>query len=121
LGYLYLFGTIFFTVVGQITIKWRITKFGSLPSDQWDKVIFMIKLLMDPFIIASLFSAFISSFFWMAAATKFDISYAYPITSLSFVFIFILSIFLFHEPFSFQKLLGLALIILGVIVTSRSI
>lgn len=120
MGYLYIFGTIIFTVYGQIMLKWRISKYGSLPVDFGDKVIFLLKLLLDPLILSGFVSAFIASMFWMAAMTKFDISYAYPFMSLSFVLVFLLSIAVFHEPVNLYKVIGLALIILGIIVTSKS-
>ena len=39
--------------------------------------------------------------------TKFEISYAYPFMSLSFVLVFGLSIFLFQESVTFAKVAGL--------------
>lgn len=121
MGYLYIFGTIFFTVYGQLILKWRIDRVGSLPDAWAEKLIFLIKLLLDPLILSGFLSAFVASLFWMAAMTKFNISYAYPFMSLSFVLVFILSIFLFQEPVTTQKVLGLALIVLGIIVTSQSL
>lgn len=121
MGYFYIFGTIFFTVYGQLVLKWRISAVGSLPSEFIDKVLFLFKLLFDPFIFSGFLSAFIASFFWMAAMTKFELSYAYPFMSGAFVLVFILSVFLFNEVITWQKILGLTLIILGIIVTSRSI
>lgn len=120
MGYLYIFGTILFTVYGQIMLKWQISKYGSLPPDLGEKFIFLLKLLLNPLILSGFISAFIASLFWMAAMTKFDISYAYPFMSLSFVLVFLLSITLFHEPVNVYKIIGLSLIILGIIVTSKS-
>jgi multidrug transporter EmrE-like cation transporter len=119
-GYFYIFGTIFFTVYGQIVLKWRINKVGALPDDFMDKVIFLIKLMFDPWIFSGFFAAFIASFFWMAAMTKFEISFAYPFMSSAFVLVFILSVLLFNEVVTLQKIIGLSLIVLGIIVTSRS-
>ncbi|MFB5660218.1 EamA family transporter [Alteribacillus sp. HJP-4] len=120
MGYLYIFGTIFFTVYGQIMLKWRISKFGSLPAEFQEKVFFLFRLLFDPLILSGFLSAFVASFFWMAAMTKFDISYAYPFMSLSFMLVFILSVFLFNEPMTVHKIAGLVLIIAGILVTSQS-
>ena len=120
-GYLYIFGTIAFTVYGQIILKWRMQLYQELPSSLIDKFLFLIKLLLDPFILSGFGSAFVASLFWMAAMTKFELSYAYPFTSLSFVLVFIISIFVFGEAVSVGKVAGLLLIIAGVIVTSKSI
>ncbi|WP_408006212.1 EamA family transporter [Pseudalkalibacillus sp. A8] len=121
MGYFYIFGTIFFTVYGQLVLKWRIAKFGSLPEGWKDKLIFLLQLLFDPLIFSGFISAFIASLFWMAAMTKFNISYAYPFMSLSFVLVFLLSVILFQEPVTVHKVVGLALIVIGIVVTSQSL
>jgi len=121
LGYFYIFGTIFFTVYGQIVLKWRINGIGqALPESMGDKIIFLFKILFDPWVFSGFAAAFVASFFWMAAMTKFDISYAYPFMSSAFVLVFLLSVILFHEPVTWQKIVGLILIVAGIIVTSRS-
>ncbi len=119
MGYVYIFGTIFFTVYGQIILKWRISDYGSLPLEFGEKLLFLLKLFLDPFILSSFISAFIASLFWMAAMTKFELSYAYPFMSLSYAFVFLVSVFLFHEPVTFNKVTGLVVIALGVILISR--
>ncbi len=121
MGYFYIFATIFFTVYGQIILKWRINGVGSLPDGLADKIIFLFKLLFDPWIFSGFLAAFIASFFWMATMTKFDISYAYPFMSGAFVLVFLLSVFLFQESISWQKIVGLIFIVLGIIITSRSV
>ena len=121
MGYIYIAGTIVFTVYGQMVLKWRISYYGALPEGLNDKVLFLFKLLFDPFIFSGFVAAFIASFFWMAAMTKFDVSYAYPFMSAAFVLVFLLSVVFFHEPITWQKTLGLLLIIAGIIVTSRSL
>jgi len=120
-GYFYIFATIFFTVYGQIVLKWRMNGMGALPEGTKEKVVFLVKVLFDPWVFSGFFAAFIASFFWMAAMTKFDISYAYPFMSLAFVLVLILSVILFHEILTWQKVVGLLLIIAGIVVTSRSI
>jgi multidrug transporter EmrE-like cation transporter len=120
MSYIYILGTILFTVYGQIIMKWRISKYDSLPLDTIEKILFLTRLLFDPFILSGFCSAFIASLFWMAAMTKFEISFAYPFMSLSFVLVFIFSVFLFGETVTVYKIVGLSLIVLGIFVTSRS-
>ena len=118
--YIYILGFIIFTVYTQIILKWRIPIYGELPDAILDKVFFVLKLYTDPFIFSSMISGFIASLFWMAALTKLELSYAFPFTSLSFVLIFVISIFVFNETFTYEKLIGIILITLGIIVTARS-
>jgi len=120
MGYFYIFATVFFTVFGQIILKWRINGVGSLPDGVSEKVLFLFKLLLDPWIFGGFLSAFIASFFWMATMTKFDISFAYPFMSAAFVLVFIFSVFIFQEPVSWQKIVGLLLIVSGIVLTSST-
>lgn len=121
MGFLYIAGTIFFTVYGQLVIKWRVDGVGELPAATSDKLAFYIRLLLDPFVISGMAAAFIAMLFWMAALTKYDISFAYPFMSLSFVLVFGASIVLFHEPLNLTKIIGFCIIILGIIILSRSL
>ena len=121
MGFLFIFGTIFFTVYGQIVLKWRVVRYGFLPDDFGGKMAFLVQVVQDPWIISGLASALVASFFWIGAMTKFDLSYAYPFMSASFVLVFFISVWLFQEPMTFSKVTGLLLIISGIIVTSRSI
>src|SRR5688500_17873659 len=121
MGYFYIFGTIAVTVYGQIMLKWRIDKYGDLPADLFDKLQFVLRLLLDPLILSGFLSSFVASLFWMAAMTKFDISFAYPFMSFAFVLVFIISVFLFGEPITTNKVIGLAVIGLGIMVTNQSI
>ena len=119
--FFYIFATIAFTVYGQLILKWRIVKYGSLPEHFSGKISFLFDLLLDPFIFSGFVSAIAASFFWMAAMTKYDLSYAYPFMSLSFVLVFFLSAWFFHEAITLYKAVGLLLIVAGILVSSRSI
>jgi multidrug transporter EmrE-like cation transporter len=119
MAHLYIFGTILFTVYGQMIIKWRIPLHGDLPGEAIPKIIFLLKLFFDPFIVSGFVAAFLASLCWMAAMTAFELSYAYPFMGLTFVLVFLASVFLLGEQATGHKIFGLALIVLGIIVTSR--
>jgi multidrug transporter EmrE-like cation transporter len=118
--YLYIAGTIIFTVYGQIVVKWRISKYNIIPESTAEKLLFLLKLLIDPFILSGLFCAFLAALCWMIAMTKFELSYAYPFSGLNFVFVLILSSLMLNEPFSIYKMVGILFIIIGIIISSRS-
>ena len=119
MGYAYVFGTILFTVYGQLILKWRIMRYGALPSNLDDKIIFLLKLLVDPYVLSGFIAAFIAAVSWMAAMTVFDLSYAYPFMSISFVLVFIFSVIIFHDSITLYKVVGLSFIIVGIIISSR--
>lgn len=117
--YFYIFGTVFFTIVGQLLIKWQMAKTGELPEPLGEKIFFLIGCFLNPWIVFGLVSAVIASLCWMAAMTKFDLSYAYPFMSLSFVFVLILSCLILHEPITIPKVLGLILIVAGIVIGAK--
>lgn len=119
MGYIFIAGTIIFTVYGQLILKWRISKYGALPEDISEKFLFLAKLFLDPFIFSGFTSAFIASIFWMAAMTKFEISFAYPFMSLSFILVLFLSTYFLGEVMTLGKTIGLLLIVAGIIVTVK--
>jgi drug/metabolite transporter (DMT)-like permease len=118
-SYLFIFGTIVFTVYGQLILKWRIKEYGSLPIDFIDKLIFLLKMFLDPFILSGFFAAFLAALCWMAAMTKLDLSHAYPFMSLSFVLVLVLSGLLLNEPLSSYKIIGLIIIVAGIVIGSQ--
>lgn len=117
--YFYIFGTIFFTVYGQMIIKWQMTEVGPLPQVLGNKILFLLQMFLNVWVISAFLSAFVASVCWMAAMTKFELSHAYPFMSLSFVFVIVLSGLFFHEAVTFPKMLGVLLIMAGVIVGAQ--
>lgn len=119
LDYGYILATVVLTVYGQIILKTRIGAHGTLPASFDEKIWFLTRLLFDPAILSGFAAAFLASFAWMAAMTKFDLSHAYPFMSLNFVVVLLLSGWLLSEPISLQKIVGVALIVFGTVVAAR--
>lgn len=119
MSYFYIFLTIMLTVYGQIAIKWQVLKVGALPEGLAEKISFMLHLLLNPWIVSALAAAFLASFCWMAAMTKLQLSHAYPFMGLTFVVVLLASGFFFHEPVTTLKVVGVALIVLGLVVASQ--
>jgi drug/metabolite transporter (DMT)-like permease len=114
-----IFCTVVLTAYSQLIVKWRVSRAGALPVDLAKKAVFLTGLFLDPWILTAILGAFFAGLAWMAAMTKLELSYAYPFMSLSFVLVSIFSGFLFHEAVTAPKVLGMLLIIVGIIVTSR--
>lgn len=111
--------TLLLGVCGQLLMKWQVGKAGEFPEATPEKVKFVLALLLNPWILASLASAFLAMLFWMAALTKLDLSVAYPFTSISFVLVLFLSALLFGEPLTLPKIAGMTLIVVGIAIGSR--
>jgi len=119
MNYLYIAATIVLTLYGQLVIKWQVSQAGAFPVGTNEKLWFLVSLVFNPWIMSGFIAAFLASVCWMAAMTKFQLSHAYPFTSLSFVLVLILSAVLFHESITIPKVLGMIFIIIGVVVASQ--
>lgn len=118
-AYFFVFCTVLLTVCGQFLIKWQVLRAGNLPAATTDRISFIFHLLINPWVIAAILSAFLASVTWMLAMTKLELSHAYPLTALTFVLVVIGGAALFSEPLTAAKLSGLAFVVLGIIVGSR--
>jgi len=119
MSYVFIFLTIIFTVYGQIVIKWQAMQAGILPSGGIDKFLFLLRLVLNPWVLSGLFAAFLASLTWMAAMTKLPLSHAYPFVSFSFVLVVLSGALFFHEPLTWPKITGMILIVAGIVVGSQ--
>jgi len=118
-GYGYILITLTLTVYGQLLLKWRLSQLPPLPEGFKEKIRFLVSLIFDPVIFTIYIAVFAAGLAWMAALTRFDLNYAYPFMSLSFVCVLILSSLLLGEPLTLGRTLGVGLIVAGTVVASR--
>lgn len=118
-SYLYIALTILFTVYGQLVLKWQVAKAGILPATVGAKILFLLGLFLNPWILSGFISAFFASLCWMAAMTRLPLSHAYPFMSLAFVLVLFLSALLFNEPLNWSKGIGMVCIVTGIIIGSQ--
>lgn len=120
IDYSYIVATIALTVYGQMILKWRMDQVGPLPPGFEGGMRHILGLLLDPAVLSSFAAAFLAGLAWMAAMTRFELSYAYPFMSLNFVVVLALSVALLGETLTVSKALGVALIVVGTLVASLS-
>jgi drug/metabolite transporter (DMT)-like permease len=118
-GYLYVATTIILTVYGQLIVKWQVDNAGAFPETTSGKLHFLLKLVLNPWVISVFAGAAIAAVAWMAALTRFELSRAYPFVSLSFVLVLLASAVLFGEGLSVPKVIGVLLIFVGLAVGSQ--
>lgn len=115
-SHIYIFSMIFFTVYSQLIIKWKSSLLNDLPIDNLDKIIFIIKVLLNPWIISSIMATLFAGISWMLAMSKFEIGYAYPWISLNFVLMLLFGVLLFGEQLTISKVIGTVIIIFGITI-----
>ena len=119
MSYVYVMCTVLLTVYGQIAIKWQVLEAGPLPTDPGEKIRFLARLLLNPWVLSALAAALLAAVSWMAAMTRLELSHAYPFMSLAFVFVMLCSAWFFNEPITAFKVAGIALVVLGLVVGSQ--
>ena len=78
------------------------------------------KLATEWHIITALFCYGISVVVWILALSRVPVSIAFPMLSMAYVVNALAAYYLLGEPFSTTKLVGMAVIIVGVIIISRA-
>lgn len=119
-SYFYVFLTVVFTVYGQIVNKWQVNAAGTLPTNTVDKLWFLFRFLLNPWVISAFVGAFFASLAWLVAMTKLPLSYAYPVfISSTFLLVVLSSSIFFKETLTLPRIIGMGLTMAGIIIGSR--
>ena len=119
MNHLYIFLTILLAVAGQILMRWQAINLGSVPQGVAEKFTYLFNMISNPWILLAFTFTALSGVTWLLAMTKFELSYAYPFVSLSYVLILLLAPLLLNETVSIYKIIGSLVIVLGIIVLSK--
>ena len=104
--------------IAQYLLKIGMT---SINLDKKQDITLIIKSLVTNIPLLGGISCYgLSMIFWLYVLSKLELSKAYPLVSLGYVFTLLLGYFLLHEPVNNYKILGVAFIILGVIFITKS-
>lgn len=71
-------------------------------------------IVANPFVLGGLFLYGFSAVVWLFVLARLDVSIAYPFVSLGFIVTMALGCLLFGEPFTWRKLIGTIVVMLGV-------
>lgn len=111
---------ILFTVASQIIMRWRVGPSSDAATDAMSRFQFVVSMLLTPWVWGAILCTFLAGVAWMLALTRFELTYAFPFTGVSFVLILLAGAFLFGEHVSFARIAGTLLVVLGLIVVVRS-
>ena len=99
--------------VGQIAFKYGALQMVENPG------ITLLEKIKWP-IVLGLFLYGISTILWILALKKVPLSYAYPMVSLGYIFVFIASYFIFNEAMNWLRIGGLIFIMAGIVLVAKS-
>ena len=109
--FVYILSCIFFTVLGQLLIK-----AGALEVKEASSI---YTYITNKHLVIGFFTAVLAALSWMKALQFFDLSYAYPFMSLSFLLVALFSVLIFGETMKFNQWIGLGIVLLGLYIGSR--
>lgn len=110
--FIYLALSIGMGAIGQLLLKIGMNKIGdfslTLPG--------IMKTLFSPVIFIGLMLFGSSFVLWLKVLTQNDLSNVYPLVSINYIVIALLSWLILNETFTAPKLAGIGIIIIGVVV-----
>ncbi len=106
--------------IGQVLLKRGMSGMGPLTLSAAKLPSILLGMATNPFVAIGLIVYLGSTVFWLTALSRVDLSYAYPFASLSYVAMLIASWQIFHEDISLLRLAGSFVILMGVVLISRS-
>jgi multidrug transporter EmrE-like cation transporter len=78
------------------------------------------KVGLNSYILSGLASYVISVMIWLLVLARVEVSYAYPFLSVGYVVVTAMGYLIFQENLSWMRVIGIAVIIVGVLLLSRS-
>jgi len=111
MNFLFILGSIVFTILGQLLLKK-----GAIELSVGSNT---LSYFLNISILFGLFSGGLGAIFWIKALRFYDLSYAYPFTSLTFVCVIVLSGLVFGESIKWNQWVGLMVVMAGIYIGSR--
>lgn len=109
------FSTIF-GICGQLMLKHGMGRMGGVAGGGN----LIRRIATSPWVVGGLVVYGLGVVNWLLALSHLELSYAYPFASLSYIGIIVGSYFIFKERITLLRIAGIAVIIVGVLVTSLS-
>lgn len=111
--------SVFLGAIGQVLVKYGAVNLNLNFTIKY-LVPSILSILKNLPVMLGVISYGLSFLLWIKVLSKVELSYAYPMVSLGYIITMVFSYFLFKENISFIRILGVAFIMLGVILVSRS-
>lgn len=108
------------SVVGELALKHGMNQAGVFEFTRDGLVPSLVRTFSSPFVLVGLGIIFLGAVFWLAALSRVALSWAYPLLSLSYVVVVLLSMVLLREPVTWSRIAGAGIIVLGVLLVYRS-
>ena len=111
---------IFLNVTGQLSLKYGMARIGNFSLSLSTLPPVFLKAATNLYILFGLFCYGLGFMVWLIVLSKAEVSYAYPLISLGYVFTAILARVLFGEAVGLTRLAGIFVTCIGVFLIARS-
>ncbi|MBD3360985.1 EamA family transporter [Candidatus Peregrinibacteria bacterium] len=116
MGNIFILISVALNVLGQTALKGGVNKLGALSLTLNS----IFKAFTTPLVLSGLFLYAVSSIFWILALSHKDLSYAYPMLSLGYIAVVLMSWAILGEQVTIIRFLGVILISFGIFLVFKS-
>lgn len=106
------------SVGGQLLLKTGMNKVGSFQIEALGS--FIRQTISSPFVLSGLFMYGLGMVTWLILLSRVDLSFAYPMLSLGYILILLVSFIFLGEQITPLRIFGVVLIALGVSAIFKS-
>jgi drug/metabolite transporter (DMT)-like permease len=106
--------------VGQLVLKAGMNDIAQKLGPLQLSVETLISMATNPLLIVGIAIFGVSTLLWLLALMKADLSFAYPFLSLTYIAVLVGGAILFHEKVTLMRVIGFAVIVIGVFIVARS-
>lgn len=113
-------GSVFLNAMAQITLRKAMIEVGPPPDSAKDIISFALSLATTPAFILGMSCYAISIGVWLFILSKLEVSLAYPLLSVGYIFAAVVGYYYLGENVTVTRMAGIFIICVGVVVLSRS-
>jgi drug/metabolite transporter (DMT)-like permease len=107
-------------VAGQLSLKFGMSKMGNFSLTLPALTSVFSRAATNPFVVLGLSCYGLAFLIWLIVLAKAEVSYAYPMISLAYVFTAVLAWHLFDEHVTAFRMAGILVTCLGVFIIANS-
>ena len=107
-------------VSGQLVLKRGMSAMGAQSLNGGNVVDVVLRMVLSPWVILGVAIYVAGTFFWLMVLSRVDLSFAYPMTSLSYLLIVLSSWYFLGESISPLRIAGVLTVIIGVSLIAQS-
>ena len=113
-------GSVVCASLGQIAMKKGMLCIGFVSLKSEDLISTIITIFSNRYVLLGLIFYVASMFLWLVALSRAQLSYVYPFTILTFVFVMLACWLIFKEAMPILRIIGILLIFLGIFLIAKS-